>query len=306
MTKVSQRNLILLKRWLALKAAVEHNANNTIKAYRQDLLEFFEFMTLHTGSVSDKNVPLKVSLSDMRAWMAHSRKKNLTPRTLARKLSAVKSFYSWLSESERFDATAIMSVKTPKYQARLPRSVSQESAKSLLDKVKHQSSKPWVAARDMAVLTLLYGCGLRISEALSLKVKDTPLSSSIKISGKGGKERLVPILNIAAKSVANYQKLCPFHLAKDEALFCGVRGGKLNPRQIQKVVRLTRMQLGLPANVTPHSFRHSFATHLLNAGSDLRSIQELLGHKNLSTTQSYTKVDTVHLMDVYLNTHPKA
>ena len=264
------------------------------------------FLTGHTGSLDNENMLRNVSLTEMRAWMANIRSENVSPRSLARKLSAVKSFYRWLAERKGIDATTVLSVKAPKFEARLPRPVSEEAAKSFIDSVKVQSSESWIAARDLAVLILLYGCGLRISEALSLKNKDTPLGRSIRVLGKGGKERLVPVLGFAAVSVSNYQRLCPFNLGQHDPIFRGARGGVLNPRQIQKVIERTRMQMGLPASVTPHAFRHSFATHLLNAGGDLRSIQELLGHCNLSTTQGYLAIDTVRLMDVYLDTHPKA
>ena len=212
----------------------------------------------------------------------------------------------WFSEKESFDATTILSVRAPKFHARLPRPISEDTAKSILETVQRKSREPWVNARDLAVMTLLYGCGLRISEALALRGKDAPLDNSLRILGKRGKERFVPVLTIAVKSVAAYMQICPFDLGANDPLFRGVRGGALNQRQIQKVIEQIRHQLGLPSTVTPHAFRHSFATHLLNAGGDLRSIQELLGHKNLSTTQAYTAVDTLRLMEVYRNTHPRA
>jgi integrase/recombinase XerC len=176
----------------------------------------------------------------------------------------------------------------------------------MISTVELQNAEPWIAARDMAVLTLLYGCGLRISEALSLTGGDLPLSDSIRITGKGNKERVVPVLPIARNAVAQYVKECPYDLQADQALFRGKRGGALNPRLISKVTEQARMQLGLPATVTPHAMRHSFATHLLNAGGDLRAIQELLGHASLSTTQAYTAVDTARLLEVYEAAHPRA
>ena len=296
----------ILNDWLAIKGVLQSNSENTIKAYQQDLLDFFAFLTQHRGDVLGKSALCVITLSDMRAWMAHLRREKISPRSLARKLSAVKSFYRWFSEREGFDATAVLSVKAPKFQARLPRPVSVDAAKNILETVQLQSCEAWVAARDLAVVTLLYGCGLRISEALSLCGKDAPLDNSLRILGKGGKERFVPVLTIAAHSVADYMRMCPFELGADDPLFRGVRGGALNPRQIQKVIEQIRHQLGLPSSVTPHAFRHSFATHLLNAGGDLRSIQELLGHSNLSTTQAYTAVDSTRLMEVYRATHPKA
>jgi len=306
MISASPAVLEALKNWLDIKAAVQNISDNTIMAYQQDLLEFFTFLSVHYGEICPLSSLAKVSLSDMRSWMAHMRGHKLTSRSLARKLSAVKSFYRWLSEREGFDATAVLSVKAPKFQAKLPRPIAEPSAMDLLETVQLQSIQSWVAARDLAVLTLLYGCGLRISEALALTGKDIPLGAALRIVGKGGKERIIPVLKIAVQSVADYVAQCPYDIVPDSALFRGVRGGSLNPRQIQKVTETTRLQLGLPASVTPHALRHSFATHLLNAGGDLRSIQELLGHSNLSTTQAYTAVDNVRLMEVYQRTHPKA
>lgn len=303
---ITPDTLDILNDWLAMKGAMQSISKNTIKAYRQDLLDFFTFLTRHHGSVLGKSSLCSVALIDMRSWMAYQRRQKISPRSLARKLSAVKSFYRWFAEREGFDATTILSVRAPKFQARLPRPISEDSAKSILETVRRKSREPWVNARDLAVVSLLYGCGLRISEALALRGKNAPLNNSLRILGKGGKERFVPVLTIAAQSVAEYMHLCPFELGANAPLFRGVRGGALNQRQIQKVIEQIRHQLGLPSTVTPHAFRHSFATHLLNAGGDLRSIQELLGHRNLSTTQAYTAVDTLRLMEVYRDTHPKA
>jgi integrase/recombinase XerC len=175
----------------------------------------------------------------------------------------------------------------------------------MINTVEMQATDPWVAARDSAVVTLLYGCGLRISEALSLTGADVPLPQVMRITGKGGKERIVPVIDAAREAVASYLRLCPHPMEPNAPLFRGARGGPLNPRAIQKVMERSRMQLGLPATATPHAMRHSFATHLLTAGGDLRAIQELLGHASLSTTQAYTAVDTAHLMDVYNKAHPR-
>ncbi len=175
----------------------------------------------------------------------------------------------------------------------------------MIETVDMQHGTAWISARDVAVVTLLYGCGLRISEALGLTGADLPLPESLRIRGKGGKERMVPVLPAARRAVDHYAALCPFPIEAGTPLFLGARGGKLNPRLIAKVMEQARMQLGLPATATPHAMRHSFATHLLEAGGDLRSIQELLGHASLSTTQTYTAVDTARLMEVYQKTHPR-
>jgi integrase/recombinase XerC len=242
----------------------------------------------------------------MRAWMAHERGRGVGARSLARSLSAVKSFYRWLSEREGFEPTAVLSTRSPKFQRKLPRPLAEDAASAVIDTVEMQARDPWVAARDAAVVTLLYGCGLRISEALSLTGSDTPLPEVLRITGKGGKERVVPVIHAARDAVDAYVRLCPYPVELAAPLFRAVRGGALTPRPIQKVMEQARMQLGLPATATPHAMRHSFATHLLAAGGDLRTIQELLGHASLSTTQAYTAVDTARLMEVYDNAHPRA
>lgn len=242
----------------------------------------------------------------MRGWMAHERDRGLSARSLARALSAVKNFVTWMAEKNGFDPTAVLMIRAPRFSPKLPRPLEEKTAKSVLETVEMQSSTPWVALRDQAVITLLYGCGLRISEALGLTGRVFPLSETIRIVGKGKKERIVPVIPAARHAVEAYVEACPFEIEADDPVFRGVRGGPLNPRHIQKVMEQVRMQLGLPASATPHAMRHSFATHLLNAGGDLRTIQELLGHASLSTTQAYTAVDTARLMEVYESAHPRA
>jgi len=202
--------------------------------------------------------------------------------------------------------SAVLSTRSPKFTKKLPRPLAEDAASAMLETVEMQSMTPWIAARDQAVVTLLYGCGLRISEALALKAGQAPLPETLMIKGKGDKDRVVPVIAAARDAVEAYRKLCPFDLTADAPLFRGARGGALNPRLVQKVMEKARMQLGLPATATPHAMRHSFATHLLTAGGDLRAIQELLGHASLSTTQAYTAVDGAHLMDVYDKAHPRA
>lgn len=286
--------------------ALRGASDNTIKAYNRDIVAFLSFMTEHFGGMQGIGPLSNISTRDMRSWMASERTSGTGARSLARKLSAVKSFYRWLAEREGFDATAVLSTRAPKFQAKLPRPLSVDAAKDVIDLVDVQSNTPWVNARDQAVVTLLYGCGLRISEALSLTGADMPIGDTLRIIGKGGKERIVPVIAPAREAVSTYMRCAPFDFPSDAPLFRGARGGALNPRQVQKVVANVRMQLGLPSSVTPHAMRHSFATHLLNAGGDLRAIQELLGHASLSTTQAYTAVDSARLMEVYRKAHPKA
>lgn len=295
-----------MERWLASLSAVGGKAEKTVTAYRQDVSGFLHFMSEHIGAASSKNMLARVDLKDMRSWMAHARRSGLSPRSLARALSAVKTFYRYMGEVIDLPVTAVLATRAPKFEKPLPRPVTAASAKDLISRVEVQSMEGWISARDVAVVTLLYGCGLRISEALSLKFKDAKLPEVLKISGKGGKERMVPVLPAARAAVTEYLKSCPMPFDPNDPLFKGVRGGALNPRLIQKVMEQARLQLGLPSTATPHALRHSFATHLLEAGGDLRTIQELLGHSSLSTTQAYTAVDQARLMEVYKKTHPKA
>lgn len=295
-----------LTAWLNHCSALNDAADNTLKAYQTDVLGFLSFMTLHKGEPQGLAPLAKITVSDMRSWMAHERSRGVGARSLARSLSAVKSFYSWLAEREGFEPTAVLLTRSPKFTKKLPRPLAVDAATAMIDTVELQARDGWVAARDAAVVTLLYGCGLRISEALGLTGASVPFPAALMIRGKGGKDRIVPVIDAARDAVATYLRLCPHPLEHDAPLFRGVRGGVLNPRAVQKVMEKARMQLGLPATATPHAMRHSFATHLLSAGGDLRSIQELLGHASLSTTQAYTAVDTARLMEVYNRSHPKA
>jgi len=306
MSLISPAALDRMQAWLASEKALKGASENTLKAYQKDVLGFVSFMTTHKGEPQGLKPLARITVPDMRSWMASERRRGTSPRSLARALSAVKTFYRWLAPREGFEPTAVLSTRAPKFVNKLPRPLSEDAAKHVLETVELQSSEPWVAARNTAVFTLLYGCGLRISEALGLLGKDLPLGDVLRISGKGAKERLVPVLPAAREAVETYVAQCPFPIEDDQAVFRGKRGGALNPRLVQKTIEQTRMQLGLPASATPHAMRHSFATHLLSAGGDLRAIQELLGHASLSTTQAYTAVDNARLMEVYAKAHPRA
>ena len=295
-----------LAQWLDHQRALRAAADNTIAAYQTDVAGFLAFMTQHHGTPQGLAAVARITVSDMRSWMAHERGRGVAARSLARSLSAVKSFYRWLAEREGFEATSVLSTRSPKFQKKLPRPLAVNAAREMIDTVELQAREPWIAARDVAVVTLLYGCGLRISEALGLTGADAPLPATLRIRGKGGKERMVPVIPAARAAVADYISACPFTPTTGDPLFRAARGGPLYPKAIQTVMAQARMQLGLPATATPHALRHSFATHLLNAGGDLRSIQELLGHASLSTTQAYTAVDTARLMEVYEAAHPRA
>jgi len=293
-----------LSTWLDHLKALNGAADNTRNAYARDVGAFLAFFAQHHGGAAGLAPLSRITQSDMRAWMARERGQDVGARSLARKLSAVKSFFRWLGERDGFEPTAVLSARAPKFQKKLPRPLAPDAARAMLDTVELQSLNPWEALRDGAVLTLLYGCGLRISEALSLTGADAPLPTVLRILGKGGKERIVPVLPTARAAVDRYLTACPYPCEPDASLFRAARGGPLYARHIQKVTAQARMQLGLPATATPHAMRHSFATHLLEAGGDLRAIQELLGHASLSTTQTYTAVNTARLMEVYDKAHP--
>jgi len=306
MTLISPAARDALQGWLDGEKALKGAAQNTLAAYQRDVGAFLSFITLHKAQPQGLTALSGITISDMRAWMASLRSDGLGTRSLARKLSAVKNFIRWLATREGFDATVVLSTRAPKFNAKLPRPLAVDAARDMIETASLQHETPWIAARDTAVITVLYGCGLRISEALSLTGADAPLPEVLHITGKGGKQRIVPVIDAARTAVDAYLRLCPHPVTRESALFRAVRGGDLKPRAVQKVVEKSRLQLGLPASVTPHAMRHSFATHLLGAGGDLRAIQELLGHASLSTTQAYTAVDTARLMEVYNKTHPKA
>jgi integrase/recombinase XerC len=292
--------------WLDSLSALKNASKNTLIAYRKDVTGFVAFQQVHSGDPMGIGPLTRIGISDMRAWMASERGTGVGARSLARSLSAVKGFISWLAEREGFDATPVLSTRAPKYKKPLPRPLAEEAATAMLETLETTPSEDWIAKRDVAVVTLLYGCGLRISEALSLTGADTPLPETLRMIGKGGKERIVPVIAPARQAVDVYIAACPFPIEPDTPLFRGARGGALGPRMIQRAMQSARMQLGLPSTATPHAMRHSFATHLLRAGGDLRAIQELLGHASLSTTQAYTAVDTARLMEVYRDAHPRA
>ena len=297
-----------LQRWGDHLRGVEGRARATERAYLADVAAFLGFLTEHRGGLSAPADLATIGPGDLRAFSASERARGLSARSLARRLSSVKSFLRWASDRQNFDATASLSARGPKYRRKLPRPLPKDAARDMIGAVGETAREEWIAARDMAVVTLLYGSGLRISEALGLRGRLAELPETLVISGKGGKDRVVPVLPAARRAVAAYVALCPWPVADevDGPLFRGARGGALNPRLVSKAMERARTGLGLPATATPHAMRHSFATHLLEAGGDLRAIQELLGHASLSTTQAYTAVDTARLMEVYAKAHPRA
>lgn len=295
-----------LERWLSQQASIQSASPHTLTAYTQDVSVFLSFMTHHFGHTLASNDLWTLRSADMRAWMAGLRQEGVSSRSLARKLSSVKSFIRWLADEKDGDATAILSIRGPKYKKSLPRPITIANARDVIGALETQDQEPWICARDVAVVTLLYGCGLRISEALGLSGSVYPLKEQLTIKGKGNKERLVPVLPYARDAVARYGQICPYPITPSSPLFYTVRGLPLYPGVIQSALARLRGHLGLPPTATPHALRHSFATHLLSAGGDLRTIQTLLGHASLSSTQVYTSVDDLRLMEVYRAAHPKA
>jgi integrase/recombinase XerC len=281
-------------------------AERTVAAYGDDVRRYLGFLAAHRGAAPALAEIVALPQADLRAFLAQEQGRGVAARSLARRLSAIRSFTRWLADGADADATAVLSSRGPRYRRRLPRPLEPAAARAVLEAAGDEAREDWIAARDIAVLTLLYGCGLRISEALGLTGRALPLGEVLRIAGKGGKERLVPVLPAARSAVARYAALCPWPVEPAAPLFRGARGGPLSPRIVQAAMERLRARLGLPATATPHALRHSFATHLLAAGGDLRTIQELLGHASLSTTQGYTGVDAAGMLAVYRAAHPRA
>ena len=303
----------------ALFAWLEHLSHErrlsprTLEAYGHIGRTWLAFLEQHRGEPQSLADLGTVSAAEVRAHLAARRSGDgsgkggpLNARSLSQTLAAIRGFHVFLDRRCATPAPQLALVRGPRVKPSLPRPVTEDQARGLLHEPEADpDAEPWEAARDRAVLTLLYGCGLRISEALSLKRSDTPLPDALRITGKGDKMRIAPVLPQVREAVDAYLALQPFILEPDQPLFRAKRGGALSPRQVQATVQHLRGRLGLPASTTPHALRHSFATHLLGAGADLRSIQELLGHASLSTTQKYTQVDAARLLAAYANAHPR-
>ena len=299
----------ILAAWLEHLAHERRCSPRTLDSYGANLRSFLTFIERHRAEPVTAEGLGQVSAADLRAYLAFRRQDDeggLSPRSISQSLSSIRSFYRWLDRRMGVAAPALALVRGPRVRPGAPRPVSPDQALGILGEVEDDGDKePWEVARDAAVLTLLYGCGLRISEALSLKRSDAPLGDTVRILGKGGKTRLVPVLPAVVEAVDAYLAAVPFGLGPEEPLFRGKRGGPLGPRAVQALMARLRGRLGLPPSATPHALRHSFATHLLASGADLRAIQELLGHASLSTTQRYTEVDAARLLDVYGKAHPR-
>jgi integrase/recombinase XerC len=296
-------------RWLAYLGAERRMSPKTLEAYQRDVGQFLAFMADHLGGRPSLKQLAKLTPADIRAFMAARRNSGAGNRSLMRSLAGTRSFARFLERNGKGKVGALAAVRTPKLPKTLPKPLAASAARQMTeaDLRAGEEREPWVLARDAAVLALLYGSGLRISEALSLKRKDVAAATdALTVIGKGNKTRMVPVLPQVTKLIADYLAVCPYALPPDGALFVGAKGGPLSPRVVQLAMARLRGALGLPDSATPHALRHSFATHLLARGGDLRAIQELLGHASLSTTQIYTAVDAERLLDVYASAHPRA
>jgi integrase/recombinase XerC len=294
--------------WLQHLGAERRMSGKTLEAYRRDVLQFLAFLAKHLGGAPSLKELAALSPADVRAFLAARRADAVGSRSLMRSLAGLRAFARYLEKNGKGKVGALAAVRAPKIGKTLPRPLGAETAKSMADPdiAAGDGREPWIHARDAAVLGLLYGCGLRISEALGLKRADFGGRDAITVTGKGRKQRMVPVIPRVQKLVADYIALCPFDLREADPLFVGAKGGPLSPRLIQLAMARLRGALGLPEKATPHALRHSFATHLLAGGGDLRSIQELLGHASLSTTQIYTAVDAERLIEAYRSAHPRA
>ena len=296
--------------WLDILERERRLAANTLEAYRRDLRQFLAFLTTRLGEPPSPGALVALKPADVRAFLAARRAEGVESRSLMRQLAALRSFARHLERAGHGAAPAFTAIRSPKFSKALPRPLAAPDAVALTSPALREEGgrEPWVLARDAAVLALLYGSGLRIGEALGLQRQDAPVGGvdAVTVLGKGGKERVVPVLRPVAEAVERYLALCPHRLPAQGPLFVGVRGGPLSPRLVQLAMAELRGALGLPDTATPHALRHSFATHLLARGGDLRGIQELLGHASLQTTQAYTKVDAARLLSAFDAAHPRA
>jgi len=285
-------------------------SSHTVSAYLKDIKSFLDFISKHIGKNTNIINLNNLSQNDFRSFLAYQSRRGLSKTSIARSMSTIRNFFRFLNKIENFNNLALNSIRTPKIQASLPKAINTDDAIEVIRRIRKIQNEPWIAERDTAILLLMYGSGLRINEAISIKRNDISTkieqSCTLRILGKGNKERIVPVLNVVLESINKYIQLCPHEILTNGPLFLGKRGKQLNPRVIQRQMAKIRIQLGLDDSATPHAFRHSFATHLLANGGDLRTIQDLLGHSSLSTTQRYTAVDESKLLSVYKDAHPRA
>ena len=291
--QVDEKIALLIEKWRSWLQNERCYSPNTLDGYCRDLSDFFSFLQRKNNAVADLKTLQETDIRTFRSYLSFRAGRNLSKTTIARNISTLKNFFRWLDDNDIVKNSALSIISSPKLPKTLPKALEIGETFKILKKAGNYSKNEWQGARDTAVFTLLYGCGLRISEALSLNFGDiTCQSKMIRIRGKGNKERVVPLLPVVIDAIDEYVQNCPYHLKNGEPLFVGARGERLLPRIIQRQMQKIRIALGLPDSLTPHALRHSFATHLLAEGTDLRSIQELLGHSSLVTTQRYTDVQT--------------
>ena len=297
-----------IAKWLAHLGVERHLSPKTLEAYQRDVLQFLGFLADHLGGAPSLKELAALGPADIRAFLASRRAKDIGSRSLMRSLAGLRAFARFLERNGKGKVGALAAVRAPKIAKTLPRPLAIAAARGVTDPdmAAGDGREPWIHARDAAVLALLYGCGLRISEALGLRRADFGARDTLTVTGKGRKQRMVPLLPQVAKLIADYVALCPYDLPEQGPLFVGAKGGTLSPRLVQLAMARLRGALGLAETATPHALRHSFATHLLARGGDLRSIQELLGHASLATTQIYTEVDAERLIEAYRSAHPRA
>jgi len=296
----------ILDGWIAAMRDERRVSAHTVAGYARDLARFFEFLSAHLGGRVTPQQLAALELADFRAFLAERRRAGWSQRSLARGLSALRAFFAHLDRREGLRNEAVAALTSPKQPKRVPRPLGEAEARDVVEATGTFATRDWIRARDTAVLLVLYGCGLRIGEALALTRGQAEGAETLRVAGKRAKERLVPVLPVVRQAIEAYLAKCPYAIAADQPLFLGARGKPLSPRSVQKAVAQARRALGLSERITPHALRHSFATHLLTGGGDLRTIQELLGHASLSTTQVYTEVDTAELMAVYKKAHRRA
>lgn len=296
----------VLARWQDWLRFEKHMSPHTLRAYCSDLTQFITFIVEYKGCEPSLDDLSDVGIRDWRAWMSRKAMDGASNASRARSLSGVKNFLTWMDKQGIMHNAAISTVRSPKIPHKLPRPLHEKQAFNVLESADMLVESDWVGQRDRALFTLLYGCGLRINEALSLNLSQMPRDGVLQVLGKGNKERQVPALDIVVQALEAYLAVCPFPSEPERPIFLGTRGGRLSQGVAQKAMRTLRLALDLPGNATPHALRHSFATHLLQNGANLREIQELLGHSSLSTTQRYTEVDAKELMRVYKAAHPRA
>ena len=296
----------LAARWLAWLDHGRRRSPHTVRAYATSVRQFLAFLGHHRAEPPTPALLVRLERADFRAFLGARRVGGAEQATIARDVAAIRDFMGWAAVNAGVDCPALATLKSPRVPRRAPRPLTMPDAARVAGAMADGAAQPWIGARDAAIALLLYGCGMRVAEALSLTGAALPPGDALRVTGKRGRTRIVPVLPVVGAALGDYARLCPWPLARTEPLFRGARGGPLESGLVRLAMRRVRAALGLPASATPHALRHSFASHLLARGADLRAIQELLGHASLSSTQIYTEVDAARLIDIYAHAHPRA